>query len=181
MKKGLRFLLPLGVFALLLVFLLIGLRLNPREVPSPLIGKPAPAFSLPILGKQPERRIARDDLLGKVWVLNVFASWCGPCRVEHPLVSELANRKLAPVYGLNYKDKTVDATRWLTDLGDPFTAVLVDADGRTGINFGVYGVPETFVIDQRGIVQFKHIGPLTPDAVSQQILPLLAKLQAARL
>ena len=181
MKKGLRFLLPLGVFALLLVFLLIGLRLNPREVPSPLIGKPAPAFSLPILGKQPERRIARDDLLGKVWVLNVFASWCGPCRVEHPLVSELANRKLAPVYGLNYKDKTVDATQWLTDLGDPFTAVLVDADGRTGINFGVYGVPETFVIDQRGIVQFKHIGPLTPDAVSQQILPLLAKLQAARL
>ncbi|MEO8280474.1 MAG: DsbE family thiol:disulfide interchange protein [Ideonella sp.] len=179
MKKGLRFLLPLAVFALLLVFLLIGLRLNPREVPSPLIGKPAPVFSLPTLGK-PELRIARDDLLGKVWVLNVFASWCGPCRIEHPLVSELANRKLVPVYGLNYKDKTVDATRWLTDLGDPFTAVLVDADGRTGIDFGVYGVPETFVIDQRGIVQLKHIGPLTSDAVNEQILPLLAKLQAGK-
>lgn len=179
MKKGLRFLLPLGVFALLLVFLLIGLRLNPREVPSPLIGKPAPAFALPQLG-QPEQRIARDDLLGKVWVLNVFASWCAPCRVEHPLVTDLAKRKLAPVYGLNYKDKPADATQWLATLGDPFAAVLVDADGRTGIDFGVYGVPETFVIDQRGIVQFKHIGPLTPDAVSEQIVPLLAKLQAAK-
>lgn len=179
MKKGLRFLLPLGVFALLLVFLLIGLRLNPREVPSPLIGKPAPAFALPRLG-QPEQRIARDDLLGKVWVLNVFASWCAPCRVEHPLVTELARRNLAPVYGLNYKDKTADATQWLATLGDPFAAVLVDADGRTGIDFGVYGVPETFVIDQRGIVRFKHIGPLTPDAVSEQIIPLLAKLQAGK-
>ncbi len=179
MKKSLRFLLPLGVFALLLVFLLIGLRLNPREVPSPLIGKPAPAFALPVLNK-PEQRIARDDMLGKVWVLNVFASWCGPCRVEHPLVTELARRNLAPVYGLNYKDKTADANRWLTDLGDPFAAVLVDTDGRVGIDFGVYGVPETFVIDQQGIVQLKHIGPLTPDAVSEQIMPLLAKLQAGK-
>ncbi len=179
MKKSLRFLLPLGVFALLLVFLLIGLRLNPREVPSPLIGKPAPAFSLPLLG-QPEQRVARDELLGKVWVLNVFASWCGPCQVEHPLVTELAMRKLAPVYGLNYKDATEDATRWLARLGDPFAAVLVDAEGRTGIDFGVYGVPETFVIDKQGLIQLKHIGPLTPDAVSDQIVPLLIKLQAAQ-
>ncbi len=179
MRRSLRFLLPLGIFALLLVFLLIGLRLNPREVPSPLINKPAPVFALPLLGK-PEQKVARDDLLGKVWVLNVFASWCGPCRVEHPLVNELARRNLAPVYGLNYKDKTADATQWLNALGDPFTAVLVDADGRTGIDFGVYGVPETFVIDQQGIIRFKHIGPLTPDAVSDHIMPLLARLQAGK-
>lgn len=177
--KGLRFLLPLGVFALLLVFLLVGLRLNPREVPSPLIDKPAPAFSLPLLG-QPDQRIARDDLLGKVWVLNIFASWCAPCRVEHPLVTDLASLKLAPVYGLNYKDKTDDATKWLAQLGDPFAGVLVDADGRTGIDFGVYGVPETFVIDQKGVIRLKHIGPLTPDVVSEQIVPLLSRLRAGK-
>lgn len=177
--RYLRFLLPLGVFALLLVFLLIGLRLDPREVPSPLIGKPAPAFALPQLDK-PEQRIASDDLLGKVWVLNVFASWCAPCRIEHPLVTELASRKLAPVYGLNYKDKTGDATAWLAQLGDPYAAVLVDADGRTGIDFGVYGVPETFVIDRLGTVRLKHIGPLTPDAVSERIIPLLTKLQTEK-
>ncbi|WP_418319422.1 DsbE family thiol:disulfide interchange protein [Piscinibacter sakaiensis] len=175
--KGLRFILPLGIFALLLAFLLVGLRLNPREVPSPLIGKPAPAFSLPLLAT-PEQRISREDLLGKVWVLNVFASWCAPCRVEHPLVTELAERKLAPVYGLNYKDQTADVTNWLAQLGNPFAAVLVDADGRTGIDFGVYGVPETFVVDHKGIIRLKHIGPLTPDDVSERIIPLLQKLQA---
>lgn len=176
MKKSLRFLIPLAVFALLLVFLLIGLRLNPREVPSPLIDKPAPAFKLPTL-REPDRRIGRDDLLGQPYVLNVFASWCVPCQVEHPFVTDIAKTKLAPVYALNYKDKREDATAWLARFGDPFTAVLVDVDGRTGIDFGVYGVPETFVIDRKGVIRFKHIGPLLPDTARKQIVPLLRKLQ----
>lgn len=177
--KALRFLLPLGVFAVLFVFLWIGLGLNPREVPSPLIGKPAPAFSLTRLDDA-ERRVARDDLLGQVWLLNVWASWCAPCREEHPLVVELARSGLLPVVGLNYKDTRPAATAWLANLGNPYQTILFDGDGRVGIDFGVYGVPETFVIDRQGIIRFKHTGPLTPQVVKERIEPLVRELRGAQ-
>lgn len=175
--KLLRYLLPLALFAAVVAFLGVGLGLNPREVPSPLIDKPAPAFTLARLDDS-SQKISRDDLLGKVWMLNVWASWCAPCREEHPLVIDLARRGLVPVYGLNYKDTAAAATTWLNKLGNPYTATLVDADGRVGIDFGVYGVPETFIIDKRGVVRLKHTGPLTPDVVRTRIEPLLKALNA---
>jgi cytochrome c biogenesis protein CcmG/thiol:disulfide interchange protein DsbE len=140
-----------------------------------LIGKPAPACVLPRLDDA-SQTVSREDLLGKVWMLNVWASWCGPCRDEHPLVNDIARRQLVPVYGLNYKDKGSAARSWLANLGNPYRATLVDADGRVGIDFGVYGVPETFIIDRLGIVRLKHTGPLTPDVLRQRIEPLLKEL-----
>ena len=177
--KALKFLIPLAVFAALVLFLGKGLDLNPREVPSPLIGKPAPAFALPTLGDADSAAgatLKREDMLGQVWVLNVWASWCAPCRVEHPLLINLAQKKLAPVYGLNYKDRPEAARHFLSQLGNPFVATLVDADGRVGIDYGVYGVPETFVIDKAGVIRHKHIGPLTPEALRDRIEPLLKQL-----
>ncbi|MDH4391736.1 MAG: DsbE family thiol:disulfide interchange protein [Aquabacterium sp.] len=176
--KVLRYLVPMGIFAAVLGFLFVGLGLNPREVPSPLVGKPAPAFQLPRLD-DPAQTVGRNDLLGKVWMLNVWASWCAPCREEHPLVIDIARRKLVPVYGLNYKDQTQAARGWLANLGDPYTATLVDANGRVGIDFGVYGVPETFIIDRQGVIRYKHTGPLTADVVRTRIEPLLKELQDA--
>lgn len=173
--KSLQYLLPLGLFAGILAFLGVGLGLNPREVPSPLIGKAAPAFALPRLDDT-RQMLSREDLLGKVWMLNVWASWCAPCRDEHPLVIDIAKRQLVPVYGLNYKDKPEAATGWLRNLGNPYQATLVDADGRVGIDFGVYGVPETFIIDRRGVIRMKHTGPLTPEVVRTRIEPLLKEL-----
>ncbi len=173
--KSLKFLIPLALFLVLAGFLAVGLNLNPREVPSPLIGKPAPGFELALLDA-PERKIKRDDLLGKVWVLNVWASWCAPCREEHPLVVELARRKLAPVYGLNYKDTRPAAMSFLQQLGNPYEASLVDADGRVGIDYGVYGVPETFIVDKAGTIRYKQIGPVTPEALEKKIVPLLKEL-----
>ena len=173
--KYLKFLLPMGIFLVLVVFLGIGLRLDPKEVPSPLIGKPAPAFALARLDK-PEQKIGRDDLLGKVWMLNVWASWCVACRQEHPLLVEFAKAKILPIYGLNYKDKPAAGRKWLADFGNPYTASLSDLDGRVGIDFGVYGVPETFIIDRQGMVRFKHIGPVTPEVLRTQIEPLVRKL-----
>jgi cytochrome c biogenesis protein CcmG/thiol:disulfide interchange protein DsbE len=173
--KSVRFLVPLGLFVVLVAFLAVGLRLNPREVPSPLIGKPAPAFALPRLD-DPSRTITRDDLLGRVYIVNVWASWCAPCREEHPLIVAFAKRNPVPIYGLNYKDKPADAKTWLQRLGNPYVATLVDADGRTGIDFGVYGVPETFVIDGKGMVRFKQIGPLTEEAIRTRLEPLLKEL-----
>jgi cytochrome c biogenesis protein CcmG/thiol:disulfide interchange protein DsbE len=174
--KSLRYVLPLLVFGVLAGFLLKGLDLNPREVPSPLIGKPAPAFELPRLDNAAQR-LRRDELIGKPWVLNVWASWCGPCKQEHPLVVDLARRyPHIPVYGLNYKDQGAAATQWLAQLGNPYAANLVDADGRVGIDYGVYGVPETFVMDAQGIIRLKHIGPLTEQAVRERIEPLLRQL-----
>lgn len=175
--KSLRFLLPLAVFLVVLGFLAVGLKLNPGEVPSPLIGKPAPEFRLARLDDE-SVKIGRDDLLGKVWMLNVWASWCAPCREEHPLVLDIARRGLVPVYGLNYKDSRPAAIGWLTRLGNPYQATLFDADGRVGIDFGVYGVPETFIIDRQGVVRLKHVGPLTPDVVRERIEPLLKELDA---
>lgn len=174
MKKAL---IPLLIFMVLLGFLGVGLSLKPREIPSPLINKPAPDFSLPTLDA-PELKMSTQDLRGKVWILNVWASWCVACRIEHPLLVEFAKTGAAPVYGLNYKDKRDDAIRWLGKFGNPYTRSLSDTEGLVGIDFGVYGVPETFVIDKTGVIRMKHIGPLTPEVLRDDIVPLLRKLGA---
>ena len=171
-----RFLLPLGIFLVLAVFLAVGLNLNPREVPSPLIDKPAPAFELPQL-HDTVRTLTPQDMKGKVWVFNVWASWCVACLEEHPLLVELSKRNLVPIVGLNYKDNRADALQWLQKRGDPYTLSAQDADGRVGIDYGVYGVPETYVIDKAGIIRFKRIGPVTPKVLDEQILPLVKRLQ----
>lgn len=171
-----RFFIPLAVFLLLAMFLGIGLTLNPRELPSPLIGKPAPAFSLPQL-RDAQTTISAESLRGKVWLFNVFASWCTPCLEEHPYLVELARSGAVPIYGLNYKDGNVAAQKWLQKHGDPYTGIIVDPDGRVGIDYGVYGVPETFVIDKSGIIRDKHVGPMTREVLEQRIMPLVRKLQ----
>ena len=171
-----RYLLPLGIFLVLVVFLGIGLGLNPREIPSPLIDKPAPAFELVQL-HEPGKSLTTQDMQGKVWLLNVWASWCVSCREEHPVLVELAKTRVVPIVGLNYKDQRPEALRWLQQFGDPYVMSIVDGDGRVGINFGVYGVPETFVIDKAGVIRYKQIGPVTPKALQEKILPLVAKLQ----
>ncbi len=167
---------PLVVFAVLVGFLFVGLFLNPREVPSPLIGKPAPAFSLNQLHK-PDRTLATADMKGQVWLLNVWASWCVACREEHPLLVELAKAKLVPIVGLNYKDEPAAGIKWLAQFGDPYDLSIVDRDGRVGIDFGVYGVPETFVIDKQGTIRYKQIGPVTVEALEKKIIPLVRELQ----
>ena len=173
--KYLRFLIPLAVFSGLVWFLALGLRLDPREVPSPLIGKPAPAFALSRLD-DPAQMVRRDDLLGKVWMLNVWASWCVACREEHPLMVAFARQKLLPIYGLNYKDERDNGQKWLGNFGNPYTASLYDHEGRVGIDFGVYGVPETFIIDRQGVIRFKQIGPVTPEVIRDTIEPLVRQL-----
>jgi cytochrome c biogenesis protein CcmG/thiol:disulfide interchange protein DsbE len=173
--KSLRFFIPLVVLVALVFFLGAGLKLDPKEVPSPLIGKPSPVFDLTRLDNAAVR-IRRDDMLGKVWMLNVWASWCVACRDEHPLLLEFSRKKLLPIYGLNYKDERLAGLKWLRNFGDPYDASLFDQEGRIGIDFGVYGVPETFIMDRDGIVRFKHIGPITPDVIRTQIEPLVRKL-----
>jgi cytochrome c biogenesis protein CcmG/thiol:disulfide interchange protein DsbE len=171
-----RFLFPLAIFIVLVGFLAAGLRLNPREVPSPLIGKPVPAFRLPQL-QAGDKFISAEDMRGKVWLLNVWASWCVSCRQEHPVLIELDQQKKIPIIGLNYKDERAAAMAWLTQNGgDPYQVSAVDADGRVGIDFGVYGVPETFLIDKNGVIRYKHIGPVTPEALKSKILPLADEL-----
>jgi cytochrome c biogenesis protein CcmG/thiol:disulfide interchange protein DsbE len=172
-----RYLWPFAIFLVLAGFLAFGLRLDPREVPSPLINKPAPEFRLGVLAN-PQQTMAKRDLAGKVWMLNVWASWCVACREEHPLLVEFAKRKVVPIYGLNYKDERAAATTWLQQRGNPYADSLVDADGRVGIDYGVYGVPETFVIDRSGVVRYKHIGPITPEVLRDEIEPLLRRLNA---
>ena len=171
-----RFLLPLAVFVVLVGFLLVGLGLNPRQVPSPLVGKPAPEFQLQQL-HEPEKTLTSKENLGKVWLLNVWASWCVSCRQEHPVLVELSKSGIVPVYGLNYKDQRDDALRWLQQFGDPYAVSAVDPECRTGIEFGVYGVPETYVIDKNGVIRYKQIGPVTVEALQNKILPLVRELQ----
>ena len=171
-----RYLLPLAAFIILVVFLLIGLNLNPRKIPSPLIGKPAPVFKLQQL-HEPEKILESKDNLGKVWLLNVWASWCASCRDEHPLLVQLAEADVVPIYGLNYKDKRDLAIQWLDQLGNPYTKSVMDTEGRVGIEYGVYGVPETYVIDKSGVIQYKQIGPVTVDILEKTILPLVKELQ----
>lgn len=167
-----RFLLPVGVLLLLLVLLGVGLTLNPREVPSPLIGKPVPAFDLPQL--EVAGRLRHTDLPGQPRLVNYWASWCTPCLQEHPLLMRLAREQQVLLLGINYKDTPEDASRWLARHGNPFGVVAQDLDGRAGLDWGVYGVPETFVLDARGVILHKHIGPLTETAWREQIQPLLA-------
>jgi cytochrome c biogenesis protein CcmG/thiol:disulfide interchange protein DsbE len=167
-----RALIPLAVFIALAGFLAMGLRLDPREVPSPLIDKPAPAFAAPTLA-DPGRTLSRDDLLGQVWMLNVWASWCAACRDEHPLLLHFAQRRQLTLIGLNYKDEREAGTAWLQRLGNPYTDSLFDPQGRIGLDYGVYGVPETFVIDRQGVVRYKHVGPLTREVLRDRIEPLL--------
>jgi cytochrome c biogenesis protein CcmG/thiol:disulfide interchange protein DsbE len=170
----LRYLIPLGIFLVLVVFLAIGLRLgDPHELPSALVDKPAPTFRLPQL-KAPEKTFSNEDVRGKVWLLNVWASWCFECRNEHPYLAQYA--KAVPIYGLNYKDRREDALAWLGDLGDPYVLSAVDLDGRVGIDYGVYGAPETYIIDQNGTIRHKHVGPMMPDVWSNEILPLVQEL-----
>jgi cytochrome c biogenesis protein CcmG, thiol:disulfide interchange protein DsbE len=174
--KRWRWSIPFAIFVVLVAFLWVGLSRDPSVVPSPLLGKPAPAFRLAQLHK-PGEWLQNDDLKGKVWLLNVWASWCVSCRVEHPLLLQLARTNLVPVYGLDYKDKPDQALAWLAQNGDPYTSSIVDADGRVGIDYGVYGVPETFLIDKAGVIRYKQIGPLTPEALNEKILPLVRELQ----
>jgi cytochrome c biogenesis protein CcmG, thiol:disulfide interchange protein DsbE len=170
--------LPLGVFIALVLFLGIGLRLNPREIPSPFIGKPAPMFKLAQL-QAPDKTISPQDMLGKVWLLNVWASWCVSCREEHPVLMEFSRQGVVPIIGLDYKDASADGNGWLTQFGNPYQTSAFDADGRVGIDYGVYGVPETFVIDKRGVIRHKHIGPVTPDVIKDKLLPWIKELNRA--
>ena len=190
-----RFLWPLVGFIVLVLFLAVGLQLNPRDVPSPLIGKPAPAFSLMNL-KQPGQNFSPRDMLGKVWLLNVWASWCVSCRQEHPVLVSLAKKTSIPLVGLNYKEIRGDAgfdmnrispdaerslameraAQWLARHGDPYVLSVLDLDGRAGIDYGVYGVPETYLIDRNGIIRMKHTGPITAESLESKILPLIAEL-----
>ena len=177
MNRYLRYLVPLAIFAILVAFLYRGLSLDPKRVPSPLVGKPMPAFSLPRL-QDPEATLGDSDLKGKVSVLNIWATWCVSCRAEHEVLLQLAQTGVVDIYGLNYKDERDKAKQWLVQLGDPYVANAFDADGRAGIDWGVYGAPETFIMDKQGIVRHKHIGPLSVDALNTTILPLIAELQA---
>jgi cytochrome c biogenesis protein CcmG, thiol:disulfide interchange protein DsbE len=168
--------LPLGIFLVLALFLAVGLGLNPREVPSPLIDKAAPAFRLPQL-QDPAQTLGTEDLKGKVWILNVWASWCVACLEEHPILVDFSKRNVLPIYGLNYKDKREDALAWLGKHGNPYTLSIQDGDGRVGIDYGVYGVPETYVIDGQGVIRYKRIGPVTEQILQQKILPLVRQLR----
>lgn len=173
----LRYFLPLGAFAALVVLLYAGLGNDPREVPSPFIGKSAPSFELPLLYKEGET-FTEKDMLGQVWVLNVFASWCVSCRAEHQVVSAVARGDQLPFVGLNYKDEPDDAKAWLARFGNPYTHVAVDYDGKTGIDWGVYGVPESFLVDKKGIIRHKFTGPIDEKAVIEKLRPLVDQLRA---
>ncbi len=177
MPAFVRYLAPLLAFLALAALLYKGLSIDPKKVPSPLIDKPAPAFNLPAL-KHPEQFISNADFHGKVSLLNVWATWCVACRQEHPLLMQLQQDGV-PIYGLNYKDQRPAAEQWLIRFGDPYIANAFDAEGRVGIDWGVYGTPETFVIDKQGMIRYKYIGPLTFDAIQQEILPLIEKLREA--
>lgn len=173
MKKAL---IPISLFAVLVVFLGIGLTRDPHEIPSPLIGKAAPAFTAPRL-QTPDQQLSNKDMLGKVWLLNTWASWCVACRQEHPILIEFAKSKTLPIIGLDYKDNSADGLKWLARHGDPYDFSISDRDGRIGIDFGVYGVPETFLIDKAGVIRYKQIGPVTEEALREKILPLIRELQ----
>lgn len=167
-----RFLLPLGIFGILVILLAFGLTNDPKKVPSPLIGKPAPAFNLPVLHEQ-SSNFSPEKYKGQVWVLNVWASWCVSCRAEHQIITQLADMNLVSIVGLDYKDEPDEGKRWLQQFGDPYTLSVVDYDGRAGIDWGVYGVPETFVIGKDGLIKYKHIGPVTAQSLQEEVVPAI--------
>lgn len=172
-----KYLLPVILFFILTSFLFVGLYRDPTEVSSPLVGKPVPQFSLPRLDNS-EALFSEREFLGKVSLLNVWASWCVACLEEHPVLSELANRNAIIIYGLNYKDDVTKAHQYLVEHGNPYLANAVDAFGRVGIEWGVYGVPETFVVDKKGVIRYKHIGVVTQQDVEEKLLPLIGQLQS---
>ncbi len=171
-----RYLIPIGLFGVLVAFFFIGLRLDPSEVPSPLIGKPAPVFDLPEL-KDLSQRVSNADLSGRPTLLNVWATWCGGCRQEHEMLLQLAEQGGVPIYGLNYRDERTGALRWLEQLGDPYVAVAYDPDGSGSLDWGVYGAPETFLIDPDGVVVYKHLGPMTPSAWREEFMPRMQQMR----
>lgn len=173
----LKFIIPLLLFIVIAVFLALGLNLKPSEIPSPFINKPAPEFSAPKLDT-PEQRLTPADLKGKVWLFNVWASWCVSCRAEHPILNQLAQQNAIVIIGLNYKDQPGDANNWLKTFGNPYNVSIMDQDGRIGIEYGVYGVPESFIIDKKGLIRYKHTGPVSAEDVQKVFLPLITKLQA---
>ena len=173
--KTLRFVLPLAIFLAIAFFLFRGLSLNPRAVPSPLIGKPVPPFAVPVLDDA-TKMLTPAELRGKIYLINVWGSWCVSCRDEHPVLVELAKKGTLPIYGLNWKDRHEDAVAWLQRYGDPYVASGVDRDGKVAIDFGVYGAPETYLVDREGIIRFKQTGPLTWRIIEEKIMPLVAKL-----
>lgn len=168
-------LIPLALFIGLVVFLFVGLRRNPHHVPSPLINKPAPAFQLPQL-EEPSRTFSAQEMRGKIWLLNVWATWCIACKQEHPLLMEYAKTGIVPIYGLDYKDERTAALKMLADDGNPYVLSAFDAEGRVAIDYGVYGAPESYLIDRNGVIRFKHIGPITPDVWEESIVPWVRKL-----
>jgi len=174
----LRYVVPLGIFVILAAFLAYGLTRDPREVPSPLIGKPVPAFELPTV-HDGSARFSPQDLRGQVWLLNVWATWCVSCRQEHAVLMEAANEHGLRIVGLDYKDERPEAIDWLARRGDPYAVTAFDKPGRVGIDLGVYGVPETYVIDADGVIRHKVIGPVTRDKLTERIVPLVRELQGA--
>lgn len=173
----LKFLIPLALFVVIAVFLYQGLSRDPREIPSPLIGKAAPDFALPVLSAM-DKTWSPAQMKGKVWLLNVWGSWCAACQVEHPLYLELAKSGTVPIVGLAWKDAPDNAKAWLARFGDPFTVTVLDFQGKVAIDYGVYGAPETFLIDKQGVIRFKHVGPLTRELIQGKLQPLIASLQA---
>lgn len=171
-----RLLIPLAVFAAVVAFLGIGLTLDPRHIPSPLVGKAAPDFSLPQL-RDPQQVFSPRHRAGQVWLLNVWASWCGGCRDEHPLLLQIAESGVVPIYGIGYKDRREDALAWLARWGDPYQITGMDESGRVGIEYGVYGVPETYLIDHAGVIRYKQVGPLDEETLHGTLLPLIRELQ----
>lgn len=174
-----RYLIPFVVIVIILILLGIGLTMDPKLIPSVLIGKPAPEFTSPTV-RNSKITLSKSDLQGKVVLFNVWASWCTACKEEHPIFMELARRKAVPIYGLNYKDRRKDALSWLQRLGDPYVASAHDFKGRVGIDWGVYGVPETFVVDRKGIIRYKHVGALNAKVVKQKIMPLVRRLRTEK-
>lgn len=176
--KAWRYFLPLAIFFGLVYFLWRGLSLDPKVIPSALLNKPAPQFSLAQL-QAPEQTLSAADMKGQVWLLNVWGSWCVSCRYEHPVLNDLAKQQLVPIIGLNWKDRPEDAIAWLARFGNPYQTSVMDRDGRVAIDFGVYGAPETFVIDKAGMIRHKHTGPISPDDLRNVIVPLLRELKKA--
>jgi cytochrome c biogenesis protein CcmG/thiol:disulfide interchange protein DsbE len=168
--------LPIAVFVLLGILLAVGLKIadHKTELPSPLIGKPMPAFTLPLLGQE-DKIVNSQDLIGEPFLVNFWASWCVTCRVEHPVIEELAKTGAIRIVGLNFRDETADAQAWLQRFGNPYSMIIQDYSGRTSIDFGVYAAPETFLVDENGIIVFKQLGALTPDVIEQEILPRIAQ------
>ena len=169
------YLLPVVVFALMAGGFYVGLGIDPNILPSALINEEAPQFDLPPLPGH-DKGFSSADLRGHVSLVNAFASWCGPCRMEHPVLNALAQTKQVPIYGIDYKDESAAALDWIAKLGDPYTTIGADS-GQVGIKWGVYGVPETYVVDKTGHIRYKHVGPLSEADIQQTILPLVARLQ----